>query len=80
MLLFFHLTNPIGNKKLLYFMKKSITKRIKFSRTGKVIRRKMGIGHNGTRATKTQKTHSRRNAKVFKTDAKAIKTALNRVN
>jgi len=61
-------------------MKKAVTKRIKFHKNGQASRRKMRIGHNGTRDTKTQKASHGRNAKVFASDLKAIKTALNRGN
>ncbi|PIR87802.1 MAG: hypothetical protein COU10_02675 [Candidatus Harrisonbacteria bacterium CG10_big_fil_rev_8_21_14_0_10_45_28] len=61
-------------------MKKTVTKRIKIGKSGKMTRRKMRIGHNGTRDSKTQKDSHRKTPTVFKADAKLIRVALNRVN
>ncbi|PIR87303.1 MAG: hypothetical protein COU11_00955 [Candidatus Harrisonbacteria bacterium CG10_big_fil_rev_8_21_14_0_10_49_15] len=61
-------------------MKKSVTKRIKFRKGGTLNRRRMGIGHNGSRGTKNQQITQKRSATVFSSDIKLIKTALNRVN
>ncbi|MDI6717856.1 MAG: hypothetical protein QMD86_02340 [Patescibacteria group bacterium] len=35
-------------------MKKSISKRIRITKTGKVLRRKMGLGHNRSRKSNNQ--------------------------
>ena len=38
-------------------MKKSVTKRLRVTKNGKIVRRHMGSGHNGSRKTKN---HQRR--------------------
>ena len=58
-------------------MKKAVTKRIKTTGTGKLTRRKMRIGHNGSRDTKSQKTSHKKQPTVAKADVKAIKNFKN---
>ena len=61
-------------------MKKAVTKRIKVTGSGKLTRRKMRIGHNGTRDTKSQKTSHRKQPTVARADIKAIKAFRNMGN
>jgi ribosomal protein L35 len=53
-------------------MKKSISKRIKVTGTGKIIKRHMAQGHNGTRKTTSQKRRGRATTQFFGADSKLI--------
>ena len=53
-------------------MKKSISKRLKITGTGKILRRHMAQGHNGTRKTTNQKRRGRATAQFFGSDIKLI--------
>ncbi len=53
-------------------MKKSIAKRIKITSTGKIIKRHMAQGHNGTRKSHTQKRRGRATSQFFGSDSKLI--------
>jgi len=53
-------------------MKKSIAKRIKITGSGKMMKRHMAQGHNGTRKTQNQKRRGRATTEFFLSDAKLI--------
>lgn len=53
-------------------MKKSISKRLKVTGTGKILRRHMAQGHNGTRKTTAQKRRGRETTQFFGPDIKLI--------
>ena len=55
-----------------YFMKKSVTKRIRITRTGKIMRRRMGGDHFHARKSKNQNRRKRLGSILNKRDVKAI--------
>jgi ribosomal protein L35 len=59
-------------------MKKSITKRIRITKNGKIIRRHMGIGHNGTRKGEDQKRRIANGGVVHASDSRLLMQELNR--
>jgi ribosomal protein L35 len=61
-------------------MKKSVTKRIKTTKSGKLLRRKMGIGHNGSRTERRKQLRKKHISKSHPSDRKSLVVAANRVN
>jgi len=59
-------------------MKKSITKRFRVTKNGKVMRRSMGVGHNGTRKNANQKRRIRNGGALHDSDTQLIHQALHR--
>lgn len=59
-------------------MNKIVSKRIKITKTGKILRRKMGGGHLGSTKSKKQKMSLRVHKKLAKADYKGIITELTR--
>lgn len=53
-------------------MKKSVTKRIRITRTGKVVRRRMGVDHFKARKSKRSNRTGRQNATLNAKDMKNI--------
>lgn len=60
-------------------MKKSLAKRIRITKNGKIIRRHMGQGHNGTRRTENQKRRIAAGEKMHASDVRLIRQEMNRV-
>ena len=60
-------------------MKKSLAKRIRITKNGKIIRRHMGSGHNGSRKTENHKRRIGTDGLVHKSDARLIYQEMNRV-
>jgi ribosomal protein L35 len=54
-------------------VKKSIRSRFKKTKTGKLIRRKMGVSHFKAKKTGSQKRNKRKNSEVKKVDRKIIR-------
>jgi len=59
-------------------MKKSITKRIRITKNGKIMRRRMGIGHNGSRRTENQKRRIANGENVNSSDRRLLLQELSR--
>jgi ribosomal protein L35 len=59
-------------------MKKSISKRIRITKNGKVIRRHMGGGHNGTRKGANQKRRITNDGVINSSDTRLIAQELYR--
>jgi ribosomal protein L35 len=59
-------------------MKKSLAKRIRITKNGKIIRRHMGSGHNGTRKTENHKRRIGSDGMVHKSDTRLIRQEMNR--
>lgn len=57
-------------------MKKALAKRIRITRNGKIIRRHMGQGHNGTRHSRKQKHRASGSATLHKADTRLITQSL----
>ena len=60
------------------YMKKSLTKRIRITKNGKIIRRHMGGGHNGTRKGSNQKRRITNDGIIHGSDARLIMQEFNR--
>jgi len=58
-------------------MKKAVSKRIKITKTGKIIRRKMGVGHFRAKKTNKQKMKKRLPVKLAVVDRKSLIRNLN---
>jgi len=56
--------------------RKSIAKRFKFTKTGKILRRAVGLNHNLAKKSGNQKRKSRKWVEVGKSEAKKIKKLL----
>ena len=56
--------------------RKSISKRFKFTKNGKVLRRAMGLDHNLSKKSGAQKRKNKKWVKVGKEEAKVIKKLL----
>ena len=59
-------------------MKKSVTKRIRITKNGKVVRRHMGSGHNGTRKGANQKRRIANGGFIDKSDTRLLTQELYR--
>lgn len=59
-------------------MKKAVSKRLRVTKNGKLIRRHMGVGHNGTRKGENQKRRIANGGFVDKSDARMIMQELAR--
>ncbi len=59
-------------------MKKSVTKRIRITKNGKIVRRYMGSGHNGTRKGANQKRRIANGAMVNGSDSRLLMQEMNR--
>ncbi|MBU0546806.1 MAG: 50S ribosomal protein L35 [Patescibacteria group bacterium] len=57
-------------------IRKSISKRFKFTKTGKVLRRAVGLDHNLAKKTGNQKRKNKKWVLVGKSEAKVIKKLL----
>jgi len=57
-------------------IRKSISKRFKFTKTGKVLRRAVGLNHNLAKKTGQKKRENRKWVTVHKSEAKKIKKLL----
>jgi ribosomal protein L35 len=53
-------------------MKKSVTKRLRITKNGKIVRRHMSNGHNGTRRTANQKRRIAADGVIHSSDARLI--------
>ncbi len=53
-------------------MKKSLAKRIRITKNGKIVRRHMGSGHNGSRKTMNHKRRISAGGLVHKSDSRLI--------
>jgi ribosomal protein L35 len=53
-------------------MKKSLTKRIRITKNGKIVRRHMGGGHNGTRKGANQKRRITKDGIINARDSRLI--------
>jgi large subunit ribosomal protein L35 len=56
--------------------RKSISKRFKFTKTGKILRRAMGLDHNLSKKSGAQKRKNKKWIRVGKSEAKTIKKLL----
>jgi ribosomal protein L35 len=59
-------------------MKKSITKRIRITKNGKLVRRHMGSGHNGSRKTENHKRRIAAGEVIHASDVRLITQELHR--
>lgn len=59
-------------------MKKSITKRIRITKNGKIVRRHMGSGHNGSRKGANQQRRIANGGMVHGSDRRQFMNELNR--
>ncbi len=59
-------------------MKKSLAKRIRITKNGKIVRRHMGSGHNGSRKTKNHQRRIGHDGMVHKADSRLIYQEMNR--
>lgn len=53
-------------------MKKSLAKRIRITKNGKIVRRHMGSGHNGTRKSSNQQRRIANGGMIHKSDVRLI--------
>ncbi len=53
-------------------MKKSVTKRLRITKNGKIVRRHMGSGHNGTRKGSNQQRRIGHDGVIHKADVRLI--------